>query len=129
MMAPDLHTPLESFLLFQTLHPFSDNNPPSFVKVSEALKRNDQLRETDALELDRLEPDSLKSLYLRLLKEEAKAETGRQQPQENPRKRKLSSPPLETMEEALQYPHLLPQLVNRLYFRYREYAIESIKDE
>ncbi|KAK3173065.1 hypothetical protein OEA41_006394 [Lepraria neglecta] len=129
MMAPDLHTPLESFLLFQTLHPFSDNNPPSFVKVSEALKRNDQLRETDALELDRLEPDSLKSLYLRLLKEEAKAETGRQQPQENPRKRKLSSPPLETMEEALQYSHLLPQLVNRLYFRYREHAIESIKDE
>ncbi|KAL2046907.1 hypothetical protein N7G274_000925 [Stereocaulon virgatum] len=129
MMAPELHTPLESFLLFQTLHPFSDNNPPSFVKVSEVLKSNEQLRETEGIELERLEPDSLKNLYLRLLKEEAKAEAGHQEPQENPRKRKLSSPPIETVEEALQYSHLLPQLANRLYFRYREHAIEAIKEE
>ena len=128
-MAPDLHTPLQSLLLFQTLYPFSENVPPSFVKVSESLKKNELLRDSDAL--DRLDPDSLKDLYLRLLKEEAKIQARRQSndAQQNPRKRKLSSPPLETLDEALQYQHLLPQLVNRLYFRYRDYAIKSIEDE
>ena len=128
-MAPDLHTPLESLLLFQTLHPFSENVPPSFAKVSESLKNNELLRDSDAL--DRLDPDSLKDLYLRLLKEEVRTQARRQSndAQQNPRKRKLSSPPLETLDEAIQYQHLLPQLVNRLYFRYRDYAIKSIEDE
>ncbi|KAM0801516.1 hypothetical protein BDR22DRAFT_847733 [Usnea florida] len=134
MMAPDVHTPLESLLLFQTLHPFNAD-PPSFGKISDVLKKNDLLRESDSFELDRLEPDALKNLYLRLLKEEAKCELrGRDQvdqknEQQNPRKRKLGSPLLETVEEALQYNHLLPQLVNRLYFKYRDYAIKSIEDE
>ena len=129
MMPPDLHTPLQSLLLFQTLHPFSDNVPPSFAKVSESLKNNELLRDSDTL--DRLDPDSLKDLYLRLLKEEVRTQARRQSndAQQNPRKRKLSSPPLETLDEALQYQYLLPQLVNRLYFRYRDYAIKSIEDE
>ena len=129
MMAPDLHTPLQSLLLFQTLHPFSDNVHPSFAKISESLKSNELLRDSDTL--DRLDPDSLKDLYLRLLKEEVRIQARRQSndAQQNPRKRKLSSPPLETLDEALQYQHLLPQLVNRLYFRYRDYAIKSIEDE
>ena len=128
-MAPDLHTPLQSLLLFQTLYPFSEDVPPSFTKVSESLKNNELLRDSDTL--DRLDPDSLKDLYLRLLKEEARIQARRQSndAQQNPRKRKLSSPPLETLDEALQYQHLLPQLVNRLYFRYRDYAIKSIEDE
>ena len=128
-MAPDLHTPLQSLLLFQTLYPFSDNTPPSFAKISESLKNNELLRDSDTL--DRLDPDSLKELYLRLLKEEVRTQARRQSndAQQNPRKRKLSSPPLETLDEALQYQHLLPQLVNRLYFRYRDYAIKSIEDE
>lgn len=129
MMAPDLHTPLQSLLFFQTLYPFSDNVTPSFTKISESLKNNELLRDSDAL--DRLDPESLKDLYLRLLKEEVRTQARRQSndAQQNPRKRKLSSPPLETLDEALQYQHLLPQLVNRLYFRYRDYAIKSIEDE
>ena len=129
MMAPELHTPLESLLLFQTLHSLSENTPPSFVKISELLKNNDILRDTECL--DRLEPDPLRNLYLRLLKEEARAQARRQpsDAQPNPRKRKLSSPSPETVDEALQYQHLLPQLVNRLYFRYRDHAIDAIKDE
>lgn len=133
-MAPDVHTPLESLLLFQTLHPFTAD-PPSFGKISDTLKNNELLRESDSFELNRLEPDALKDLYLRLLKEEVKCEAkgrdqgGQKNEQQNPRKRKLSSPPLETVNEALQYNHLLPQLVNRLYFRYRDHAIKSIEDE
>lgn len=133
-MAPDVHTPLESLLLFQTLHPFTAD-PPSFGRISDTLKNNDLLRESDSFELSRLEPDALKDLYLRLLKEEAKVEAkgrdqvGQKNEQQNPRKRKLSSPLLETVDEALQYNHLLPQLVNRLYFRYRDHAIRSIEDE
>lgn len=133
-MAPDVHTPLETLLLFQALHPFTAD-PPSFGKISDTLKNNELLRESESFELIRLEPDALKDLYLRLLKEEAKSEAkGRDQvfqknEQPNPRKRKLSSPPLETVDEALQYNHLLPQIVNRLYFRYRDHAIKSIEDE
>lgn len=133
-MAPDVHTPLESLLLFQTLHPFTAD-PPSFGKISDTLKNNELLRESESFELNRLEPDALKDLYLSLLKEEARLEAkrrdqvGQKNEQQNPRKRKLSSPPLQTVEEALQYNHLLPQLVNRLYFRYRDHAIKSIEDE
>ncbi len=133
-MAPDVHTPLESLLLFQTLHPFTAD-PPSFGKISDTLKNNELLRESESFELNRLEPVALKDLYLRLLKEEAKCEAkgrdqfGQKNEQQNPRKRKLSSPPLETVEEALEYIHLLPQLVNRLYFRYRDHAIKSIEEE
>ena len=133
-MGPDVHTPLESLLLFQTLHPFTAD-PPSFGKISDSLKNNELLRESDSFELNRLEPDSLKDLYLRLLKEEAKSESKGRDPvnqkneQQNPRKRKLSSPLLETLDQALQYNHLLPQLVNRLYFRYRDHAIKAIEDE
>lgn len=133
-MGPDVHTPLESLLLFQTLHPFTAD-PPSFGKISDTLKNNELLRESDSFELNRLEPDSLKDLYLRLLKEEVKSEcqgrdlANQKNEQQNARKRKLSSPLLETLDEALQYRHLLPQLVNRLYFRYRDHAIKVIEDE
>ena len=133
-MGPDVHTPLESLLLFQTLHQYT-TEPPSFATISDTLKNNELLRESDSFELNRLEPDALKNLYLRLLKEEAKSEArardlvGQKNEQQNPRKRKLSSPPLETIDEALQYTHLLPQLVNRLYFRYRDHAIKSIEEE
>ena len=133
-MGPDVHTPLESFLLFQTLHPFT-TEPPSFGKISSTLKNNELIRESESFELNRLEPDSLKDLYLRLVKEEARSEAkdgdlvGQKNEQQSPQKRKLSSPLLETVDEALQYNHLLPQLVNRLYFRYRDHAIKAIEDE
>lgn len=133
-MRRDVHTPLESLLLFQTLHPFTAD-PPSFGKISDTLKNNELLRESESFELNRLEPDSLKGLYLRLLKEEAESEAkwrdviGQRNEQTHSRKLKLSSPPLETVDEALQYNHLLPKLANRLYFVYRDHAIKAIEGE
>ena len=133
-MGPDVHTPLESLLLFQTLHPFTAD-PPSFGKISDTLKNSELLRESEFFELNRLEPEALENLYLRLLKEEARSEAkvrdldGQNNEQQDARKHQTSSPLLETVDEALQYNHLLPQLVNRLYFRYRDHAIKSIEDE
>ena len=133
-MAPDLqlHTSLENLLLFQTLQQ-SEEKPPSFGKISEVLKTNHLLRESDSYVEDRLEPGSLERNYLHLLKEEVKSGGQRdhdvQNGDENSQKLKRSSPLLETAEEALEYAHLLPQLTNRLYFRYRDEAIKYIHDE
>ena len=138
-MASELHTSLETFLLFRNLHSAGEE-APSFSKVSEALKQDDILRLSDSIELGRLEPDALQQIYLKTLKEEAKAQAQAQiraqfkgvqdgQPPINPRKRKLSSPRLETLEEATQYAHLVPQLVDRLYFHYQRDAVEAIQKE
>ena len=130
-MASELYNSLERFLLFRKLHPF-DKETPSFVQISEALKQDDILRSSDSFDLGRLEPEVLQAVYLKTLKEEAKAEIrGDQDDQksQNLRKRKLSSPRLENLEEAAQYVHLLPQLVDRLYFHYQRDALEAVKKE
>ena len=128
-MGPDVHTPLESLLLFQALHPF-EANPPAFGKISDTLKTNELLQESTTSAPNRLEPDSLKNHYLQLLKEEVQTHSERDQGVQidglSPLKRKRS---IETVDEAFQYKHLLPQLVNRLYFRYRDHAIKSIEEE
>ncbi|KAL9126704.1 MAG: hypothetical protein Q9217_004284 [Psora testacea] len=89
--------------------------------------------QTGSIDGKRLDPESLKDLYLKLLKEEAKIEAASRDgslPKEiNPRKRKLSSPPLETIDEASQYTYLLPNLIRRLYYQYRDEVIKSIEDE
>lgn len=132
-MASELHTSLETFLLFRNLYPFA-KEAPSFSKISEALKQDEILRSSDSFEIGRLEPAALENLYLKTLKEEAKAQVqlkGDQDGQrsQNPRKRKLSSPQLETLEEATQYADLLPQLIDRLYFHYQRDAVEAIQKE
>ena len=133
-MAPITHTSLESFLLLRTLHPYDrESFMPSFEQASDSLKNNDLLQQSGQLDAQRLDPDSLKDLYLSLLKEQARLEAatryGSPSKGANPRKRKLSSPLLGNLDEALQYTHLLPQLVDRLYHQYQEDAIRSIKDE
>lgn len=136
-MASELHTSLEIFLLFRYLQSLEEG-APSFVEVSNKLKQDDILRLSQSFELSRLEPDALQNVYLRILKEEAKAQAqiqvegrGDQDSQAsiNPRKRKFSSPRLETLEEAGQYAHLVPQLVDRLYFHYQRDAVEAIQKE
>ena len=135
MASTSVHSPLETLLLFQTLHPWAVN-APSFDKVSSELKNNEILRDSDAYNVNRLDPEPLKVLYLRLLREEVKLEAlvddnaGHEiQGQHNPRKRKLSSPRLETESDAPQYSYLLPRLTNRLYTRYRDHAIKAIEEQ
>lgn len=134
MASASVHTPLETFLLFQTLWPHT-GKPLSFDGVSSELKNNDVLQESDSYNTSRLDADSLKELYLRLLKEEVKLEAlGNEgghdtQGHLNPRKRKLPSPPMETENDAPQYSYLLPRLTKRLYFRYRDHAIKAIEEQ
>ncbi|KAL9636872.1 MAG: hypothetical protein Q9164_002548 [Protoblastenia rupestris] len=134
MMAPMVYNPLESFLLLQTLHPFSQEPFfPSFEHVSDSLKRNDLLQENGFIDAKRYDSESLKVHYLRMLKEEVKIEAtsrnGSPLKETNPRKRKISSPPLETVDDAAQYTYLLPSLANRLYYQYRDEAVKFIEDE
>lgn len=135
MSASETHTPLEMLLLFQTLDP-SDPKPPSFIKLSDSLKNNVILRESASYDPSRLDPDSLKQLYLRLMKEEARIDvTGVDKDQNdkdgqhNPSQRKPSSPLLESVSKVCQQLNLLPPLLNRLYFRYRNHAIKAIEDD
>ncbi|KAL8800062.1 MAG: hypothetical protein Q9200_007362, partial [Gallowayella weberi] len=127
--------PFETLLLLQGLQT-SDSDVPSIVSVSESLKARNKTLRNGSSNVDCFEPKSLELLFLRLLKEEAKLESQRlkvagniQDEQSNPRKRKLSNAPLETLEEALHYRHLIPQLATRVYDSHRESTIKAIEDE
>ena len=118
-----LHTPLEVLLFFQTIRAYGTD---SFPKVSQLLKDNEFIHNTDGHDPERLSPESLKNLYLELLKDEVRAEKRRASPSKDadrlPRKRKLSStPPLQSVDDA--------QLIDRLYARYRDHVVKAIQEE
>lgn len=130
------YTHLESLLLFQALR-HEGVNTISFNRISEQLKSVPLIRNDPAFDAGRLSPDALRELYLGLLKEEVKHDLEQQQNAEkhltngnaspSSRKRKMASPVLPTVHEAAQHSHLIPQLVFRLYSRYRDNAILKIK--
>ncbi|PPJ56360.1 hypothetical protein CBER1_00659 [Cercospora berteroae] len=130
------YTHLESLLLFQALR-CEGVHPVSFNRISSQLLSVPLVRNDPAFDAGRLSPDALRELYLGLLKEEVKQDLGRDHDEENhlsngdaspsSRKRKIASPVLPTVHEAAQHAHLIPQLVTRLYARYRENAVSKIK--
>ena len=135
MTTSTLHTPLEVLLSFRSLQSVGVDSS-AFTGIADSLKANEFIRESGTFNADRLNPDTLKDLSLTLLKDEIRYESAKTEKsanstdeQHNPRKRKLSTPPLETVNEASNHEHLLPQLVNRLYARYRENALKEIEDE
>ncbi|MCJ1283442.1 hypothetical protein MMC26_002771 [Xylographa opegraphella] len=130
MTTNDNYTPLEAFLFFQSLRAHGIQSS-SFSRISEALKQNEFIKHNNN---ERFNPESLKRFYLELLKEEIRGERlqGNNQSSDgnhNPRKRKLSTPPLESIDGTAAHEQLLPQLVNRLYARYRDHAIGIIQEE
>ncbi|MCJ1397806.1 hypothetical protein MMC11_001002 [Xylographa trunciseda] len=130
MTTNELYTPLEAFLFFQALRSYGVQQS-SFSTISDALKQNEFIKNAND---ERFEPESLKRYYLQLLKEEIRGESLQESSQSkdgnhNPRKRKLSTPPLESIDGTAEHEHLLPQLVNRLYARYRDHAIGTIREE
>lgn len=135
---PTAYTPLESLLLFQALRA-GGVEPSSFSRISEQLKSIPLVQNDPSYDPGRLSPDALRQLYLDLLKEEARRDVDRQlnngtQPAANgdaspgSRKRKAPSPHLPTIHEAAQHSHLIPQLVTRLYTRYRENTVKDIRE-
>ena len=135
---PAAYTPLESLLLFQALRADGFDSL-TFQKISRDLQGIPLVTKDKSYDPARLDPDALKDLYLGLLKEEVKRDLDNK-PQSNgdhaktngdsspgSRKRKVSSPTLPTVRDAAQHAHLIPQLVMRLYARYRENAVTEIR--
>ena len=118
------YTPLESLLLFQSLAVFG-TEPNVFAKISNILKNNVLIQECDKYDAGRLSPDALRELYLQLLREEIHNELEVDIPGDTSpsRKRKIQAPPLPTITDAKRYNDKLPQLVDRLYARYRDHKI------
>ncbi|KAL8792348.1 MAG: hypothetical protein Q9195_005051 [Heterodermia aff. obscurata] len=135
MTAIASHSPLETFLLFETLG-YYDGEPPSFNILSESLRGHEALRERDNGNNGHLEPEALKRLYLGVIKEESSLAASRAKHDNvasdgaNGGLQK-SPPPVQGIatEEAGQHKHLLPQLLNRLYYQYRNSAIREIEEE
>ncbi|KAL9036655.1 MAG: hypothetical protein Q9214_006038, partial [Letrouitia sp. 1 TL-2023] len=135
MTSADPFTSLETLVLLQTLQQ-QGLELSSFDTISTSLKSQKILQRDENSSQDHLDAASLKTLYLRLLKEEAKIQTPlqEQEPKDqdgqiNPRKRKLSSPPLDSVDQATRYNHLIPQIADRIYVVHRDDTIKAIEDE
>ncbi|OTB04195.1 hypothetical protein M426DRAFT_321052 [Hypoxylon sp. CI-4A] len=136
-----VYTPLEAFALFQELNRNFQNGLVigTFRRISETLQKTPLISEQDSYDASRLSPEYLQDLALQLLREEKKEEK-RQEAEAaaeknnpglspNSRKRKLQSPPLSTFQEALEQTDKLPNLVEKLYLRYRESLVKEIRED
>ncbi|PQE21943.1 hypothetical protein CJF32_00009931 [Rutstroemia sp. NJR-2017a WRK4] len=132
MNTTSAYTPLECLLLFQSLVAYGTDSS-SFVRISHALTNNPLVKDGETYDAKRLSADSLGSLYLRLVREELRSEAeqdAQEEPGQSPtKKRKLSNSPLPSLKDAQDYREKLPQLVDRLYSRYREYMIRAIEED
>ena len=132
MAAVASHSPLEQFLLFETINSYSDESP-TFNTLSQCLKDHEALRERGNGEIGRFEPEALKELYLGVLHEQTALATlkakGDTAAGNGAISGQLRSPIPETVDEASHHKHLLPDLLNRLYFSYRDHAIKEIQEE
>lgn len=137
---PTAYTPLESLLLFQSLR-YDGVHPGSFSRISDHLNAIPLIRNDASYDAGRLSPDALRELYLRLLKDEVKQDLERKanngsddglangSSTPTSRKRKAASPPLLPVSDAAQHVHLIPQLVVRLYARYRENVVRHLREQ
>ncbi|KFA74655.1 hypothetical protein S40288_03196 [Stachybotrys chartarum IBT 40288] len=133
MNHPATHTLLESLFLFQaTLSQGVD--PEAFARISGLLKDNAFIKADDSYDANRLGPDALQHLFLRLLYEEIRGDAERVDGGDGAaspgsRKRKLGSPPMPTLTEATSHLDKIPTLINRLWVRYRDHKVKEIQDE
>jgi hypothetical protein len=125
------YTPLECLLLFQSLVAYGTEEQ-DFTRISELLTNNSLIKDGPTYDAQRLSSDSLRQVYLQLLRDELKAEEQEGQDdggQTTSKKRKLQSPPLPSIKDAQEYRDRLPLLVDRLYARYRDYMVAAIQED
>lgn len=129
------YTPLESLLLFQSLLQYGVETT-AFAQISSNLRNNGLIRDGPTYDASRLSPESLQELFLQLLRDELKGEDGRNNADKlegslspNSKKRKLQTPPLPTLQEARLHLDKLPVFVERLYARYRDHVVRSIRED
>lgn len=132
------YTPLESFLLFNYLKSQGADHS-AFRKISTLLQENPNIKSDPKFDSGRLSADALNNFYLRLLFEETRSELERQNGAQDDlsngdgpassKKRKAASPSLPTVKEASQNVHLIPQLISKLYTRFRSIQVREIRDQ
>ncbi|MCJ1338362.1 hypothetical protein MMC09_003649 [Bachmanniomyces sp. S44760] len=127
------YSELEGLLFLQAIRRIGTDTT-GFSETSKALKGDDLIHRRPDYQPDRYDPDALKQWYLETLKDELQnlrspATSPAKDGRSSPKKRKLSTPQLRSVEDAAQYNHLLPKVASRLYARYREHAIETIRHE
>lgn len=137
------YTPLESLLLFQSILKYGID-PQAFVHISAALRNNTFVQSDKSYNADRLSSESLQQLFLHLLRDELPVDASAAVPapaaaaaaglaagslSPTAKKRKLSSPPLPTLNDARAHAEKLPGLVERLYARYRDHIVTSIRED
>ncbi|KAK5136836.1 hypothetical protein LTR08_001758 [Meristemomyces frigidus] len=109
-----------------------------FNRISNQLKSIPSIRNDPSYDEDRLSPDALRDCYLRLVKDEVRIDRERQHEETHAagngdatpasRKRKASSPSLPTVQDASQWPHLIPLLVERLYKAFRDSTVKELRE-
>ncbi|KAI9666901.1 MAG: hypothetical protein M1831_001406 [Alyxoria varia] len=129
MNSLDTHSSLVSLVLFQSLAVHGTARE-SFDQISASLNQSSLFQQESDQHDNRLDAESLKDFYIRLIKEAAKAKLEREREREtSPSKRKALSPKLPNIEEASKYNALVPDLIPSLYARYRDLIIRDIKEE
>jgi hypothetical protein len=142
MPALNDYSPLESFLLFKSLEKYG-TDPSAFEKIAELLQNNASLKSQSTTKSNdsRLTAASLRGLFDELLRSESgdtgagRADGGsngiidRVDSTQASKKRKLHSRSPTPVQELLSNPKRLPQLVARLYSRYVESIVRSVRDD
>lgn len=139
-------TPLESLLLFQSILKHGVE-PEVFPRIASALQSNPFVRNDNSFNADRLTADSLQQLFLRLLRDEladdddissdhalsngkhAIADIANDVAATATSKKRKISAALPTLNDARAHAQQLPALVERLYARYRDFTIASIRED
>ncbi|GAB0133617.1 hypothetical protein EsDP_00002021 [Epichloe bromicola] len=138
MNNPAAYTPLESLFLFQSLLTHGLDTE-AFARTSESLRNNALVKSDKSFDAARLAPDALQQLFLLLLRDEVKGETGRAETTADgstspaslcaSRKKKMGSPPLPSLREAYAHIDKVPVLVDRLYARYRDTIVKQVRED
>jgi len=135
------YTPLEPLLLFQAIRG-QDPLHINFDEISEALVRVPLITNDASFNQNRLSSTRLQSLYLNLIKDAIQVEADHKSVQDglsnrrqtatpSPRTRRYraASPAVPSIEEAAKHVHIYPDLITRLYTRYRDHIAEAIREE
>ncbi|KAK3304725.1 uncharacterized protein B0T15DRAFT_512843 [Chaetomium strumarium] len=124
------HTPLETLLLFRGIAHFGLDDDSVFSRVSEVLQDNKLIKHGPTFDARRLSADTLRDHFLQLLREELKNETelgsdGALSPAS--RKCRLQSPPLLTLNDAIQHVEQIESAYAKVHDAYLRHAIEEIR--
>ncbi|KAM5454324.1 hypothetical protein MaudCBS49596_002341 [Microsporum audouinii] len=128
------YTPFESLLFFQSLATLK-TRPDSFAPVSELLQNNPFIQQDVKYDASRLSPQALEELYSTLLADgfrssddEASDHSHGAQETSNLRKRKHAQT-VQNGTTTRSHSAAMPDLVNKLYARYKERVTREIRRE